>query len=328
MRYLLALLLILTACQSGERKSEDAHKHGDSDGHGHHDGHGDAHRHGHGGSAHGKAESGHNQTTLTAGAIAKGGFEFAKVAPATLLPGIPLPGRVHPSEHRIAHVIPRFPGVVREGRKHVGDSVEKGEVLAIIESNQSLQPYEIRSQIAGTVIDGHLILGEYVPENETVFVIADISEVWVDVRVPAGVTGKTSVGQRTEIRADTVTVPATIDYIAPYLDDLTQTRLIRAVVANPEHTLLPGMFVTVNLVTEEIPVPIAVDNEALHRMNDVDVIFTRKNNTFHAREVRLGRSDGRYTEVLSGVAVDSEYVTRNSFIIKADILKSEAGHDH
>jgi membrane fusion protein, heavy metal efflux system len=93
-------------------------------------------------------------------------------------------GKISPVEHKVAHIIPRFSGIVREGRKHVGDAVKKGEVLAVIESNQSLQPFDIRSQVDGTVINGHLVIGEFVPENQWVFIVADLSEVWTDFFVP------------------------------------------------------------------------------------------------------------------------------------------------
>jgi len=105
-------------------------------------------------------------------------------------------GKVQPSEHRIAHVIPRFSGIVRKGRKHIGDPVEKGEVLAIIESNQNLQTFEVRSQIAGTVINGHLIIGEFVPENQWVYVVADLSEIWVDFFVPLRKRAEVASGQK------------------------------------------------------------------------------------------------------------------------------------
>jgi cobalt-zinc-cadmium efflux system membrane fusion protein len=80
-------------------------------------------------------------------------------------------------------VTPRFPGVVREIKKRIGDQVEKGELLAKIESNQSLTVYEMRAPIAGTVIDRQISLGEYASEQKPAFTVADISTVWVDLSV-------------------------------------------------------------------------------------------------------------------------------------------------
>ena len=82
-------------------------------------------------------------------------------------------------------ITPRFPGVVREVRKRVGDTVQKNEVVANIESNQSLTHYELRAPIAGTVIDRQIALGEYASEQKPAFTVADLSTVWVGFVGPA-----------------------------------------------------------------------------------------------------------------------------------------------
>lgn len=239
-------------------------------------------------------------------------------------------GKILPSEHRIAHVIPRFSGIVREGRKHIGDRVEKGEVLAIIESNQSLQPFEIRSQIAGTVINGHLIVGEFVPENQWVYIVADLSEVWADFFVPLRDRNGIAAGQRVRIAAaaDRGETEGTISYLAPYADEKSQAQLVRAVIPNQKNEFLPGMFITGDVVIGEQRVPVVVRNEAVQRFGKWSVVFVRYGDTYEARPVELGRTDGDWTEVVRGLNSNEEYVVKNSFLIKADILKSGASHDH
>jgi cobalt-zinc-cadmium efflux system membrane fusion protein len=239
-------------------------------------------------------------------------------------------GKVVPSEHRIAHIIPRFSGIVREGRKHIGDPVEKGEVLAIIESNQSLQPFEVRSQISGTVINGHLIVGEFVPENQWVYVVADLSEVWVDLSVPLDQVAKAKLGQRVVIDpgAGAQIVSGTVSYVAPYADERAQARIVRAVLPNKSGELLPGMFVTGDLIVDTISPPVVVRRQAVQRFRDWEVVFVRYGESYEARPVKLGMGDGEWVEVVSGLRQGEDYVTENSFLIKADILKSGASHDH
>ncbi len=239
-------------------------------------------------------------------------------------------GKIVPSEHRIAHIIPRFSGIVREGRKHIGDRVEKGEVLAVIESNQSLQPFEVRSQIAGTVINGHLIVGEFVPENQWVYIVADLSEVWVDFLVPLIDRGDLQIGQAIEIHTqdrDRV-FSGKISYVAPYADERSQSQLVRAVIQNQSGDLLPGTFVTADLVVDRVTAPVAIKRLALQKIGDSDVVFVRFGETYEARPVILGQADQLWVEVVRGVRAGDEYVTENSFLIKADILKSGASHDH
>ena len=242
-------------------------------------------------------------------------------------------GKIFPSEHKIAHLIPRFSGIVRKGMKHIGDRVTAGETVAIIESNESLQPFELRSSIAGSVINGHLVVGEFVPENQPVYVVADTSVVWADFFVPLQDSKALSAGQLIAISpvAGDATRPrhvAALSYIAPYADERSQSQLVRAEVDNEDGTLLPGMFVTGEITVREWHSPVAVKQEAIQRFRDWDVVFRNEGETYQAQPVQTGSTADGYVEILSGLPPGSSYVSGNSFLIKADILKSGASHDH
>lgn len=270
------------------------------------------------------------RTVLSPEVARESGIETETAKPQSIQQTIRVRGKITPSEHRIAHIIPRFAGIVREGRKHIGDSVAKGEVLAIIESNQSLQPYEVRSQIAGSVINGHLIVGEFVPENQWVYVVADLSEVWADFFIPLEDRGAIKVGQQVLVKGASgeETFTGTVDYVAPYADEKAQAQLVRVVLPNEKQLLVPGMFVTGDLVVRQKEVPVAVRPAGLQTFGRWDVVFAKYGDTYEARPLELGISNGDWTEVKSGLAAGTEYVIKNSFTIKADILKHGATHDH
>jgi cobalt-zinc-cadmium efflux system membrane fusion protein len=208
------------------------------------------------------------RTTLSPEIARESGIETDTARAQVIQQTIRMRGKITPSEHRIAHVIPRFAGIVKEGRKHIGDPVAKGEVLAIIESNQSLQPYEVRSQIAGSVINGHLIVGEFVPENQWVYVVADLSEVWADFFVPLEERGSIKVGQQVLVKGASgdEMFKGTVDYVAPYADEKAQAQLVRVVLPNEKQLLVPGMFVTGDLVVDHKEVPVAVRPSALQTL--------------------------------------------------------------
>jgi cobalt-zinc-cadmium efflux system membrane fusion protein len=270
------------------------------------------------------------RTTIPTDVAERAGIRTEKVSSRGIKATLPLKGKIVPSEHRIAHVIPRFPGMVREGRKHIGDKVEKGETLAIIESNQSLQPFEVKSQIAGTVINGHLIVGEYVPENQWVYVVADLSEVWVDFHLPLNERNSARVGQTVTVSTglDSDVITGSVSYIAPYADERTQSQLARVVIPNPEGRFVPGMFVTGELVLSNEPVRAAVRRSAIQTFREWKVVFLNVGDVYEIRPLTLGRADDEWFEVLSGIEPGERYVTDNSYAIKADILKSGASHDH
>lgn len=270
------------------------------------------------------------RTELSSEAIAASGIESMPAGPASIRTVLKVNGQLTLNENRLVHVIPRFPGVAKQIAKELGDSVAKDDLLAVIESNQSLQPYEIRSQISGTVIKRHLAKGEFAPEGHDIFVVADLSELWADFRVYRQNFSKIKIGQKVlaHLREDSPPIEAIISYISPFGEEATQSRIVRAVIPNREGLLYPGLFISGEIILAEVQVPIAVKDSALQNFRDWTVVFAQFGNVFEIRPLVLGRSDGEYHEVLEGIEPGVKYVHSNSFILKADILKHGASHDH
>lgn len=225
---------------------------------------------------------------------------------------------------------PRFPGVIRELAKRVGERVEKNELLGKIESNQSLTVYELRAPIAGTIIDRHAALGEFASEQKPAFVIADLSTVWVDFAVHRRDLGRVQFGNTVMIATDDSQPPveAKLSYIAPVGSADTQTALARAVVKNPDLRLRPGLFVTGRVLLSAKPVDLAVKKIALQTHENRTVVFVRSGEKFEAREVETGERDAEHVEVLFGLNNGDVYASKNSFVIKAEMGKGAAGHEH
>jgi cobalt-zinc-cadmium efflux system membrane fusion protein len=121
---------------------------------------GDAH-------SHGKHEQhAGDGVKLSDAQVAAAGIELEKAGPGELHDSLLLNGILQPNQETLVQVTPRFPGIAREIRKRVGDRVEKGELLAKIESNQSLTVYELRAPLAGTIIDRQVALGEHLGEQK------------------------------------------------------------------------------------------------------------------------------------------------------------------
>lgn len=267
---------------------------------------------------------------LPAQAAAESGILVERAGPATLRTTLRVNGRIVPNEDRLTHVIPRYPGIVKEARKRLGDPVEKGEVLAVVQSNESLQPYQVTALINGTVIKKHVTPGEFAGEGEDIYVVADLTTVWVDLDIYRQDFDKLRVGQEVLLDVGEGLRPAqgTIAYISPFGAENTQTMLARVVLPNPTGRLRPGLFIGGEVVIAEEKVALAVRAAALQRMRDWDVVFVRDGDLYEAQPVELGRRDANWAEVLAGLAPGQEYVAANSFILKADVGKSGASHDH
>lgn len=244
-------------------------------------------------------------------------------------------GKIAANEEALAHVMPRFPGVVKAVRKRLGDVVEKGEVLGVVESNESLKTYEIISELKGTVIQRDMTLGEFVNNDKMVFAIADVSTVWVDLNVFRQDFELLRKGQEVEVHTgdrhgaqDAQPVRTRIDYISPFGAEGTQTMLARATVPNPKGDLRPGLFVTAEIITGEVEAPIAVKLSALQTLENKTVVFVEEGDAFEAREVKLGARDSELVAVTAGLLPGDKYVATNSFVLKAELGKGEAEHGH
>lgn len=260
----------------------------------------------------------------------KAGIGIEAAGPGKLAIRLHLNGKIAPNEERMTHVSPRFPGVVKAVKKKLGDPVAKGEVLATVESNESLRTYDIVAEIDGTVIRRNVTLGEFVSGQETLFTIADLSTVWADFSVYRQDFPLLRKGQPVMLEGGPgmEKVEATIDYISPFGSENSQTMLARATVVNQGGEWRPGLFVRGSVLTDQAEVPVAVKASALQTFRDWDVVFIRVGDLFEAVPVEVGRRDGTWVEIVSGFKAGDRYAAENSFIVKADIGKSGASHDH
>jgi RND family efflux transporter MFP subunit len=243
---------------------------------------------------------------------------------------VALNGRIAPDEDALAHVMPRYPGVVRSVHKRLGDAVARGDLLVVIESNESLQPYELRAQLPGSVIAKDVAPGEFVSSDRELFQIADLGSVWVDLDVYRRDFRHLRVGQRVKIDAGdgSPVAESRLDYLSPIGAATTQTLLARAVLPNPDRSWRPGLFVTAEVEVSTAPAAVAVESAALQRIGDADVVFVAAGDTFEAWPVELGRRGAMRVEIVSGLAAGQTYVAAGSFILKAEAGRSGASHDH
>lgn len=190
--------------------------------------------------------------------------------------------------------------------------------------------YEIRVQSNGVVIEKHISIGESVKEDADIFILADLSTVWVGVTVYAKDFKIVKSGQKVTVRSKVLgqEVDGILTYIGPLVGEETRTARGVVVVQNQEGLWRPGLFVTVEIVQEEVLVPVAVPADAIQTLDDKSVIFVQYGNQFEARPLELGRSDGQWVEVLHGLLPGEKYVAHNSFILKAELGKAGATHEH
>ncbi len=336
------------------------------------------------------------------------GIELAVAGPGKLERTITLPGEVRLNADRVAHIVPRVSGMVREVRKNLGDAVTPGEVIAVLDSREladakaadlaaatrhtlaeanleriatlfekKIAPeeellkarqavaetdiehrtaeaklhalgltqqqvenlheekdtdysrYEIKAPFAGTVIEKHITLGEVVNPETSCFVLADLSDVWIDVTVYPQDVPHVAPGRPVIVSAPGIdTHRGAIAYVSPKVDEGTRTGVARVVLPNADGHWRPGMFVRADLVVAAEDARVVVPDSAIQTIENQPVVFVEEHEGFEKRPVLIGRTSGTRREILSGLDPGERYVTTGTFILKAELGKAEAEHEH
>ena len=357
------------------------------------------------------APEGHDDALvkLTDRQVDAGKFTVTVVSGGVLSKRITVPGSIVPSGDHIARVAVRLLGTVAELRKRLGDPVEAGEVVAVIESREvadakseylgarlvfelqqtlfnrstrlfegkvlsendflrarttfedarvkietarqklfalsltaeqieglpqqpveTLRRQELRAPIKGRVAERRVELGSLVGregQESELFVIADLSVVWADLAVSPSDLPAIREGQQITLTGGTEKSPATIMFISPLLDKETRAARVVASVDNAARKWRPGLFVTAEIPTDEAPAAIVVAKTALQTIKGDTVVFVRTEHGFEARKIAVGRQDAGLVEITEGLTAGERVATSNTFVLKAELGKAEAGHD-
>ena len=235
-------------------------------------------------------------------------------------------GRTMPDPQGISHLSARYPGMIVSMVPSLGDSVEVGEVIAVIEANTSLQTYEIKAPLSGIVVEKHANPGE-LASGQPLLSIANYDNIWVDLAVFPGDSHQVRTGMSVTIRMDDRVAESAIRYINPSQGE-SPTVIARVPLQNVDSIWTPGLLVEGLVHVESENVAIAVKNDALHLFEDNQVVFVLEDETYEPRIVTVGSSDPFLTEILSGLKPGERYVVANSYLIKADLEKEGVEHGH
>ncbi len=237
-------------------------------------------------------------------------------------------GQINANTERVNQLKARFAGVIKTVKVSIGDTVRKGQTLATVESNESLNLYSIKAPISGVITRRHANSGEQT-NDQVLFVITDTSTVWVDLSIFPGDINRVKVATPVSIKLvnKALSVTGKIAFINIVAQG-NQSVTARVVIDNKHGKFLPGSYVKAKIKVGEHAVPLAVKRIGLQAFRDFTVVYAQIGEQYEVRMLELGRQDDKWIEVLGGLEAGTRYVTKNSYVIKADIEKSGASHDH
>jgi len=258
--------------------------------------------------------------------------------PETLKETIDVYGKLASHPESVREITARFAGTIKTVKVALGQPVKKGQPLMTIESNESLKPYTIVSPIDGVVGLRDANPGEQT-NGRILLSITDNRILMAELSVFPADRHRLSVGASVKLSIKGYEQP--VSGVITQIDTLIQPNqsvIVRAEITNEQSDnsktnkartqLVAGSFVSAKIEVAEHEVELAVKRSGLQTFRDFTVVFVKIDNEYEVRMLELGRVAGEWVEVLGGLKSGSEYVSENSYIIKADIEKSGASHDH
>lgn len=191
----------------------------------------------------------------------------------------------------------------------------------------------IRSPLDGVIIDRHATPGEVTSGDQPLFVVADVSAVWVVGRVYEQDVAAAQIGAPATVTLQAYpgrTWPGTISYVASVLDERTRTLAIRVELDNPTGELRPGLFGRIALVAPDAVAVPAVPEAAIVRIEDQDMVFVPAGEpgAFRAIPVTVGARARGLAELRTGLTAGVEIVTGGAFVLKSELMRGELSHEH
>lgn len=270
------------------------------------------------------------RTTIDAAAANAGGVKTEAAGPVTVSDLIDMGGRIEITPEGKADVRARLPGLIVSLSGKLGQQVRRGQVLARVESSHSLQVYTVTAPISGTIVEKNINVGDTTGDR-ALFVIADPTRLHAEFFVYPRDAERIRVGQPVTLKSlsGEGQFAGEVEAVLPTADVASQTMMAHVhLPPAASREFRPGMGVEGSFAVAQTNAPIAVRTRAIQRFRDFEVVFAKVGNTYEVRMLEIGRRTPEWTEVLGGLAPGEIYVTDGAFLIRADIEKSGARHDH
>ena len=230
----------------------------------------------------------------------------------------------------------------REAELRVNVTRQKLAALDLVEAEiadlpaqalSALKQKNIRAPSSGLVVERRVDLGTPVGgegQEKELYVIADLSSVWIELSVSTADLPSIKVAQPVVIAvgAEGGQAEGKIVFVSPLLNPETRSARVIASLVNPDMAFRPGSFVAAAITVEELEVDLLVPRTALQTIAGEQVVFVRTDEGFEKREVVVGRTTDKHAEIVFGLDPGETIAVTNTFVLKADLGKSEADHGH
>ena len=259
------------------------------------------------------------------------GLHFRIAGPAQLDEDVIVFGLLkHPPTQQF-RVNAAYGGLIEDIRVEVGEAVSKGQVLALVRNNSTLQSYQVLSPANGIVTQRWLNRGDFA--TAPLLEISNLQQLWFDISIFPQVARRVHTGMTLQLidleQPNAATVQSSIRYIAPQLSmgHITTARAELDTAQLPPYWRA-GMHLQARLILSRRQVPVAVTQSAIQQLQGQPVVFVEHQGRFTPVHVELGLVAPPMVEIKAGLKAGDRYVSEQSFVLKAELGKASAAHTH
>ncbi len=205
----------------------------------------------------------------------------------------------------------------------------EAEVKEIVETRSSSTILPIRAPFSGTIIERNAVIGEAVGSGDTLFSLADLSTMWLELSIPENMLSFFKVGNTVEASFNSlpeIKLHGDLIWLASSIEEESRMLKARAIVKNPNSLLKHGMFGQVSLLPIQFNKGLYVPSESIQRFNKKSFLFVKlSDDLYEIRSVVLGSRNDDKIEIIEGVSIHEKVVIAGSFTLKSEFLKSRLG---
>lgn len=233
----------------------------------------------------------------------------------------------------ISSISENGPGLVASAKQRLMlFGVKESQLAELEKAGKPNIRLPIYTPLSGVVVEKMVQLGQYVNTGDTLFNIADLTMLWVEVEVYENEFPQIRIGQEVEIRSQSFpgrSFNGRVVFIYPFLDPKTRTVKVRVEMPNPDLELKPDMFVNA-VIKVPLGSAIVVPVNAVMDTGKRRVVWVETSaGMFEPREVKVGQQTEDTIQILSGLNADDKVAVSGGYLIDSESqLKGGGGQDH
>lgn len=206
------------------------------------------------------------------------------------------------------------------------------EEIAKLAETQTPLPYQhIHSPIEGKVVEHKVNKGDAIEQGQTLYVIANLGQVWAQIDITESALSQVRVGQAVTVTSEAYPgrrFDGRIISLGTEIHEATRTAKARAVIDNAANRLKPGMFISARLSVGKSDAALVVPDEAVVLMDGKPTVFKRDGEHLEPQAVELGARRGGFAQIRTGLKAGDEVVVKGAYLVKSMLLKAKMGEGH